>query len=273
MPDPLAWVRRFRAASSSRESSETGCWGVEHSGSNREPAIGSGGVEARGDFFDGLGQGVEHRQAETRVTQPRQERGRPGQAAEILGGFDQGQIGTLVTGSVCPAAHSGRLSSFGYQDYHFPAEALGEKAIALRQRQERGTREQARELIRHGRRPRGGQQAMPLHGVPDGSCERLTIYLPLEQEILCAITDHVFGQGSCGRFDQEDDGNMRGSRLDLAECFGALTISEIRIEQDDIHRVGRQDGLSVDPGGRVGRLQMNPVAPAAGAVQFGQDFA
>ena len=114
---------------------------------------------------------------------------------------------------------------------------------------------------------------MPLQGVADSSRQRRAVHLFLEQEILRAVADHPFRQGSRGGFYQKDDGNMRGSRLDPAECFGALAIPEIRIEQEDIHGLGRQDGRRIGPGGRVGRLQMNPVAPAAGAIQLGQDVA
>ena len=120
--------------------------GVEHGGAERDLAVGSRGVEACPDFFDRFGHGVEHRQAESRVTQPRQQRGGTRQAAETVGGFDQRQIPSLIAVSMRAGVHAAASASFGHQDHHFPAEPLGEKAIAIRQRQERGTREQAGEL-------------------------------------------------------------------------------------------------------------------------------
>ena len=276
MPDPLAWERRFRAACSSRASSETGCWGSNTAAPNASlPSVQPAACRRAPISSTGSAKVSSTAEAEPRVTQPRQQRGGPCQAAEIVGGLDQRQIPALnaVHGGSGAFGAFGTFSSFSQHDHHLPAEPLGEQAIALRQRQERGTRKQARELVRHGRRSRGGQQAMPLDGVPDGSRQRRAVHLFLEQEILRAIADHMFGQGSRGRFHQEDDGNMRGRRLDPAECFGALAIPKIRVEQQDIHGLGRQDGRGIGPSGRMGRFQMNPVTPAARAVQLGQDFA
>ena len=79
------------------------------------------------------------------MTQTRHEGGGTRQAAETVGGFYQRQIQAL-----CAAVQNGRLS---HQDHHSPAEPLRQQPIPIRQRQERGTREQAGELVRHGSRP------------------------------------------------------------------------------------------------------------------------
>ena len=64
-----------------------------------------------------------------------------------------------------------------------------------------------------------------------------------------------------------------GFGVSLSAGYEGLFIPEIRVEQHNIHGLGRQDGRGIGPSGGMGCFEMNPVTPAAGAVQLGQDFA
>jgi hypothetical protein len=190
--------------------------------------------------------------------------------AKVVGGFHQSQIAPLLS------EHRHKLIQIlrlGDQQHHSFLQSLREFPFTIGRRNKSRSIRQSRQRVCHCSRACCGDEPVPFDRIANRVGQRSAIHVPLHQKILRAFAYHANAHRFILRTDQQNHRNALRRRVHATKRLDALAIAEIRIEQNDIDRFGRENRGGIAPRRSVNGFDVDPIVPITPRLNFDQDVA